>query len=103
NAPTAADPLDDLGQDVVNASLEQRLGRNQMQAQGLRTAAILGPVQGSADAELHRPRGVDQSFLDRSATPGAVGVALSPVVVPGVCVRVEIDQAERAMPLQESP
>ena len=71
-----------------------------MEAECPRAVPVLGPIQRTSDAELHRPCGIDQAFLDRSATPRAMGVALSPVVVPGVRVGVEIDQADRPMPLE---
>src|ERR1700694_3058768 len=49
---TFAGPLEPLRQDVVNASLQKRLGRNQMEAERTSTASIFGPVQGPPDAEL---------------------------------------------------
>src|SRR5712692_8373036 len=98
---TGPDPREHLRQDLVNTTFEERLRRDQMQAERTSAAPILGTVERTSDAALHRPRRIDQTFFDRAAAPGAVGVALSPIVVPCVRVRVEIDEPDRTMALKD--
>ena len=98
-----ADPREHLRQHSVDTALQQRLGRDQVKAERARTVPIFGAVQRTPDAQLHRPRGLDQTLLDRAAAPGAVGVALAPVVVPGIGVGIEIDQADRPVALGDRP
>src|SRR6266850_3463243 len=98
---TLPDALEHLGQNLTDASLQERLGRDQVEAQRSRAVAIRWSIQRASDAELYRPRGIDQPFLDRPATPRAMGVPLSPVVVPGIRVRIEIDQTDRSVPLED--
>ena len=74
-----------------------------MKPQRSRTVPIFRPVQRSSDAELDRSRRVDQALLDRAATPGAMRIALTPVAVPGIGVRVEVDQADRAVAPGDRP
>src|SRR5882672_7106797 len=100
---TLPDALKHLEQNLTDASLQERLGRNQMEAQRSRAFAIRWSIQRASDAELYRPRGIDQPLLDRPATPCAMGVPLSPVVVPGIRVRIEIDQTDRSVPLEDRP
>ncbi len=66
-----------------------------MKAERPRSAAVLRSVQGTADPELHGALGIDQALLDGAFAPGAVRVSLAPVAIPGVGVRVEVDQAHR--------
>src|SRR5947208_11675183 len=68
-----------------------------------RAATVLRAIQRAADAELHRPSRIDQAFLDGAPAPGAMGVALAPVAVPGVGVGVEVDQADRAVAPGDRP
>src|SRR5205807_3262155 len=79
------------------------LGWNQMEPERPRSAAVLRSVQRTTDPELDGAFGIDQPFLDRTLAPGAMGVALAPVAVPGVGMRVEVDQSNRAMPLGDCP
>src|SRR5438309_6714473 len=96
----SADPLAHLREHLVNATTQQLLGRNQVKAQCPSRAPVLGAVQRPADPELHRPPGGAQPFFDRPLAPGSMGITLAPVAVPGVGVRVEIDQSDPAMPLR---
>src|ERR1700682_1288982 len=82
----ASDALVNLRQHRVDAALQQLLGGNELQPQRPRAAAGLGTVERAADPQLHRPPRIDQAFLDRALAPGAMGVTLAPVVVPGVGV-----------------
>src|SRR6266550_2361471 len=91
------DPLAHFRKDIVDAALEELLGRNQMKPERPRSAAVLGTVERATDSELHGSLRLDQAFLDGAFTPGAVGVALAPVAVPGVGVRVEVDQSNRTV------
>src|SRR5207237_7718929 len=72
-----------------------------MKAERARPAAVLGTIQRAAGAELHRPPGIDQALLDGALAPGAMRVALAPVVVPGIGVGVEVDQSNRAVLLRD--
>src|SRR2546426_8516340 len=74
-----------------------------MKAERPRAAAVLRAEERAADPELHGPSRVNQAFFDGAPAPRAVGVALAPVAVPGVGVRVEIDQPDRAVALGDGP
>src|SRR2546423_2482509 len=100
---TVADPPADFGQHIIDATRQQLLGWNQMKPERPRTAAVLRSVQRTTDPELDGAFRIDQPFLDRTLAPGAMGIALAPVAIPGVGVRVEIDQSNRAMPLADRP
>ena len=58
-------------------------------------------VHRSADADLDEPLAVDEPFLDGAAERRAVKVLAAEVLVPGVDVRVELHQRERAVPLRQ--
>src|SRR5260370_25377716 len=75
----ASDALVNSREHGIDAALQQYLGRNQVKPERPCPAAVLGTVQRSADPELHRAPCVDQPFLDRALTPGAMGVALAPI------------------------
>src|SRR6202165_3596814 len=92
-----ADPLADFGQHIVDATYQQFLGRDQMKGECPRATAVVRSVQGTADAELDLTFRIDQAFLDGALAPGAMRVPLAPVAVPGIGVRVEVDQADRAV------
>src|SRR5207237_3602799 len=74
-----------------------------MKTERSRTAAVLRAIQRAADAELHSPSRIDQAFFDGAPAPGAMGVALAPIAVPGIGMRVEVDQADRAVACGDGP
>src|SRR5207237_8674374 len=74
-----------------------------MKTERSRTAAVLRAIQRAADAELHSPSRIDQAFFDGPPAPGAMGVALAPIAVPGIGMRVEVDQADRAVARGDRP
>src|SRR5438270_13508609 len=74
-----------------------------MKTERSRTAAVLRAIQRAADAELHSPSRIDQAFFDGPPAPGAMGVALVPIAVPGIGMRVEVDQADRAIARGDRP
>src|SRR5207302_5043312 len=83
-----------LGQDVVDAALEQLLGWDQVQPERPRAGPVLGPVETAPNPDLHRAPDVDQALLDGSLAPGPVRVSLTPIVFTGISVRVEVDQPD---------
>src|SRR5439155_1662420 len=97
------DSLLDLGHHRLNAALQQLFGGDQMKTQRPRAAAVLRAIQRTADAELHGPSRIDQAFFDGAPAPGAMGVALAPIAVPGVGVGVEVDQADRPVARGDGP
>ena len=63
-------------------------------------AEVLGRMR--ADADLDRAVGIDDAFADGAADEGAVVDALA-VVVPGVLMRVELHQRQRAVDWPHAP
>src|SRR5438128_2447568 len=100
---TVANAPADFGQHVIYAARQKLLGRDEMKAECPGATPVLGSVQRTADPELDCALRIDQPFFDGTLAPRAVGVPLAPIAVPGVGVRVEIDQAYRAMALGDRP
>ena len=62
---------------------------------------VVRAVHRAADADLHDRRGIDQAFGDRVIERRAVKELRPEILVPRVDVRVELDEAERAVPGRE--
>ena len=77
--------------------IEQLLGGDVLEAELVAQVRPVGrPVDGTAEADLDRVGDVDEALLDRAAHPRAVVVLLAEVAVPGVGVRVEVDDRDGA-------
>ena len=64
---------------------------------------VVGAVERPADADLDHAAAVDQLLLDRPPEGGPVKVLGAEVLVPGVRMGVEVDQAEPPVPPRERP
>ncbi|EJT86203.1 hypothetical protein PPS11_00335 [Pseudomonas putida S11] len=68
-----------------------------MHLAGVEDGKALAVVIGGAQADLHRAGRVHQAFAGGMPEHGAVVDALAFLVRPGVAVRIEVDQRQRAM------
>jgi hypothetical protein len=74
------------------------VARDYGESQLLVVDEIRTPVQRTTDADVQAPALVDQPFLRCTTERRAVGVAGAEVGVPGVEVRVEVHDRDRAVP-----
>src|SRR5690348_15947293 len=58
---------------------------------------VLGPIQLSAQPYLKDKWFCEQAFLNSAAYGRSMGILRSPVLVPGVVVRVQLDKSDRAV------
>src|SRR5512136_617200 len=64
---------------------------------------IVLAVHGTANPNLNEPRGIDQLLVDGPSEWRPVEVLRPKVLFPRVDVRIELDEAERAMPPRQRP
>src|SRR5213594_2524672 len=93
---TAAQPRQPLGR-PRRAVLLDRLDAEHLQAALVVEREVLGPVERSTDPDLDHAAAVHRALLDRAAERRAVEELAAEVLVPGVGMRVEVHDAERAV------
>ena len=94
----AARPLADPVDRLVNAESRDIGGGHGAEAERLVAGQVRGRVQRAADAHVRAGVQREEPLLDGPAERGAVRVRRAEVGVPGVQVRVEVDQRDRAVP-----
>src|SRR5690606_15446392 len=92
-----ADALAELVGDLVGAAPVDVGGGDDAEAHLLVVGEVLLAVQRAADADVGQGGGVEDALLYGPAERGAVGVLGAEVGVPGVQVRVEVEQRDRAV------
>src|SRR6185437_5056395 len=83
--------------DAARAQVLDLGGRDHAEADVDVPHQILHIVERAANADVQAGAGVEQAFLERAAERGAVRVSGAEVGVPGVQVRVEVDDGDRAV------
>ena len=94
----SADPLAELLGDLVDAAAHDVRGGDDAEAHLLVVVEVLLAVERAAGADVGERRGVEDALLDGPAEGRAVRVLGAEVGVPGVEVRVEVQQGDRAVP-----
>src|SRR5436189_28464 len=98
----AAQAREPLG-DPRGALLLHRLDPDDLDAVAVMELEVLGAVERPADPDLDHPPRVHVPLLHRAAERRAVEELRAEVLVPGVRVGVEVDDAERAVATRERP
>src|SRR5581483_5473118 len=91
-----ADALADELAEALRAERAQLVARDHREAEAARGVEVGVGVERPAQARLDGGAGVEQPFLGGALERRAVEVALAEVRLPGVAVRVELDERERA-------
>ena len=92
-----ADPLPHARRVLLGTECDELVARDDLEAEVGRHGDVLGAIERAAHAGEERASRIDQALFHRSAEGGPVVVALADVHVPHVRVRVEQDEAERAV------
>src|SRR5439155_5083575 len=83
--------------------LTKLLGRNNGEAKLLGVTDVSRAVVRAADPSLHRAARVEETFLDSPFEGASVEVLLAEVLVPGIGVRVQLEEADRTVTTNERP
>src|SRR6478736_5195833 len=98
-----AQPLAQLVDDLADALVVDVRRGDDAEAETPVVLEVLLAVQRSPGSDVAERLGVDDALLDRAPERGAVGVLGAEVGVPGVQVRVEVDQRDGSVPVGGGP